>query len=149
MNQPFLTDQQLNAIKKYFATQEDVVAAYLYGSFATGNTHQGSDIDIGVLFKKPITTFEVVSRIHSDLCDLDLPGEPEVRNIDLNQTPVFLRSVIQGKLIFSKDEIKRIRFEVNVMRIFRDTEYYRNLRYFYLSQRIKEDKYGFGPQYTP
>jgi len=35
-------------LKKYFAAQKDVVAVYLFGSYARGNERPGSDVDVAV-----------------------------------------------------------------------------------------------------
>ena len=36
-------------LKKYFAAQADVAAAYIYGSYARGKEGPGSDVDVAVL----------------------------------------------------------------------------------------------------
>lgn len=143
-----LSTSDIEKIRSYFAKQNDVVAVYLYGSFAKETTHKRSDIDVGVLFDKKQENLERLSQFYSDLCDFHLPKEPEVRNIHPNQSPLFLRNVIKGKLIYSRDEVARIRFEVAVMNKFRDTEYHRKVNYRYMKQRLQEGTYGFGPQYV-
>jgi len=39
----------IEALRRYFAEQPDVVAAYLFGSRATGRARPGSDVDTAVL----------------------------------------------------------------------------------------------------
>lgn len=137
-----LTSIQIKKMQGYFAKQKDVLAVYLYGSFAKGTTHKRSDLDIAVLFSKPVNLYNRLGQIYSDLCDLELPAEPEARELDLNQSPVYLKNVISGKLVYSSDEIKRVRFEVEVANILRDTEYFRKLKYYYINRSLKEGTYG-------
>ena len=39
-----------NQIKNYFEHEKDIVAVYLFGSYASGNVRSYSDIDLAVLF---------------------------------------------------------------------------------------------------
>lgn len=138
-----LSKSDIQKIQDYFATQADVVAVYLYGSFAKGTTHPRSDIDFGVLFDKPIKNFHRVGEVYSDLCNLKLPAEPEVRSIDLTQPPVFLLNVIQGQLLFSSNEQRRSEFEVAVLRQYYDTQRLRDIRHHYMQERLSEGTYGY------
>lgn len=133
----------LEQLKKYFSSQRDVAAVYLYGSFAKGGVHKGSDIDFGVLFDSPVKTYDRLGKIANDLSGLGLPAEPDVRDIDLASPPVYLFNVISGQLIFSMDEVKRVDFEVQAMNQYYDSQYFRGLKYEYMSKRIQEGTYGY------
>lgn len=37
-------------IAEYFVGKPEVAAVYLFGSFASGKDHKGSDLDVGILF---------------------------------------------------------------------------------------------------
>jgi len=111
-------------------------------------THKQSDLDFGILFDPPIKTYYRLGEIANDLSDLKLPAEPDVRNISLKESPTYLMNVIQGKVLYSKDEGRRIGFEVIVMNTYRDTEYLRKLSYQYMSKRLKEGKYGFREKFV-
>ena len=138
-----LTDDDLRKIQEYFASQKDVVAVYLYGSFASGNPHSGSDLDVAVLFDGEVNLYDRLGSLYSEFPELSIKVEPEVRNINLKDSPVFLMNVIQGKNVYSKDEVKRIEFEVAVMREFYDTQRLRDIDYAYMKQRIREGTYGY------
>lgn len=138
-----LTSQQLKKIKDYFSRQPDVMAVYLYGSYATGNTHKRSDIDFGVLFEKEENLYRRLGQIYSDLADLKLPTEPEARNINLKMSPVYLLNVIQGICVYARDEEDRINFEVRVLRLFYDTQKLREIKRYYMKQRLAEGTYGY------
>ncbi|MBI2596679.1 nucleotidyltransferase domain-containing protein [Candidatus Daviesbacteria bacterium] len=138
-----LSKANLELLKQYFASQKDILVVYLYGSFASGGIHKRSDIDFGVLFEEEVTSFKRLGQIYSDLCGLKLPAEPEVRDIDLKHPPVYLFNVIRGQLVYSKDEVKRINFEVQAMSQYYDSQYFRDIKYDYMRKRIQEGTYGY------
>lgn len=138
-----LTKSQIKKIRDYFAKQEDIMAVYLYGSFAKGKVHKESDIDIAVVFNKPVDSYLRLGQLYSGFPDLGIPAEPEIRQISLDNSPVFLMNVISKSLIYTSEEIKRIRFEVAVMNLFRDTEHLRRLKYSYMDKRLNKGTYGY------
>ncbi len=138
-----LTQQHIKKIQNYFAKQKDISAVYLYGSFAKGVPHKRSDIDFGVLFEEKVNLYKRLGQIYSDLYDFKLPAEPEVREITLNDSPVFLMNVIAGKLIYTSQNLARIRFEVAVLNEFYDTKMLRDIKYLYMDKRLKEGTYGY------
>lgn len=138
-----LSKSDIQKLKQYFAKQKDVLAVYLYGSFAKGIPHKRSDLDFGVLFNTPVKTYHRLGEIINDLSDLKLPVEPDVRDIDLDDSPVYLMNVIQGQLIYSRNEIKRTRFEVAILNEFYDTQRLRDIKHFYTQKRLQEGTYGY------
>lgn len=67
-----MSDMLENKLKEYFADKEEVIAVYLFGSYAEGKMYPQSDIDIGILFdetsrhhmnKKRNTYMKELSRI--------------------------------------------------------------------------------------
>jgi len=136
-----LTDVDIKKIQNYFVAQKDIVAVYLYGSFAKGSTHKKSDIDLGILFDGKVNLYHRLGQIYSDLPNLHV--EPDVRELSLDHSPVYLLSVIQGQLIYSRDERERIHFEVEVMRRFYDTQRLRDINLAYMRQRLQEGTYGY------
>lgn len=137
------TSLNVEQIKSYFASQKDVVAVYLYGSFAKGITHLRSDIDFGILFDGKVELYNRLGQIYSDLCHLKLPAEPEVRELNLTYPPLFLFNVIQGQLLFSRNELEKNEFEVAVLKQYYDTQRLRDLRYDYMQKRLREGTYGY------
>lgn len=137
-----LSESDIKKIQNYFASQKDVVAVYLYGSFAYGNSHKGSDLDIAVLFDGKVDLYRRLGNLYSNFPNLSIKVEPEVREINLKDSPVFLMNVIQGKNIYSRDETKRVEFEVTIMKEFYDTQKLRDIDYDYMKKRIREGTYG-------
>ena len=136
-----LTASQTKKIQDYFAKQKDIVAVYLYGSARKGVTNKRSDIDFGILFDDGVDVYHRLGEIYSQLPDLQL--EPDVRDLNLDYSPVYLLNVIQGELIYERDERKRVNFEVTVMKQFYDTEHLRNTNLEYMRQRLKDGSYGY------
>lgn len=138
-----LSREDIQKIQDYFASQKDVIAVYLYGSFADENPHKGSDLDVAVLFDEEVNLYNRLGSLYGNFPKLSIQAEPEVRNISLQDSPVFLMNVIQGKCIYAKDEVKRVEFEVAIMREFYDTQKLRNIDYDYMKKRIREGTYGY------
>lgn len=104
------------SLKKFFATEKGVLFCYLFGSMAYQKTTSKSDIDLALylddkkckdFFEKRLELISQTSRIL----------KKEVDIVILNTAPPFLKYVVlkEGKLIFSRDEGKRIDFELNVI----------------------------------
>lgn len=138
-----LSQSDIEKIQSYFATQKDIIVVYLYGSFAYGNPHKGSDIDIAVLFEGSVNLYERLGSLYSEFPTLSIPVEPEIRDISLKNSPVFLVNVLQGKMIYSKNEEERVKFEVSVMNQFYDSQRLRDIDYSYMKKRLQEGSYGY------
>jgi uncharacterized protein len=94
-------------------TRGDVVAAYLFGSTARGQSRAGSDVDIAVLFEPPpVHTLDGPRLSLEGALERDL-GVP-VDLVVLNDAPVDVRARVlrDGRLLVDRDRAARIRFEV-------------------------------------
>ena len=105
----------MRKLERFFAGREPAgeMVVYLYGSVARGDDRPGSDIDVGVLYRRdPPATFEGLP--------LRLEGEIErqlgraTQVVTLNTAPADLRARVlrDGVLILDRDTSARIRFEV-------------------------------------
>ncbi|HDJ38362.1 MAG TPA: nucleotidyltransferase domain-containing protein [Methanosarcinales archaeon] len=112
----------VEALKSVISEHEEVIAAYLYGSAAQGIMREDSDIDVGVLLADDAApdyryevrmAGEIQSRCH-------LAREVDLRV--LNRRPIrFLNQVLRyGKLVFVRDEKKRVEFETGVLKEYLD-----------------------------
>ena len=100
--------------------EEDVLFAYLYGSYAYGVVHSESDIDVAVylnpsdmkeyLKKEKRILSALIDKIRTDIIDLGI----------LNVLPLLLQYHVlkEGIPVVIKDEQKRIDFETKVMERF-------------------------------
>jgi len=115
-----LRDETIAALKRHLPLAcegLDVVAVYLYGSTARGDGREGSDVDVGafleggkkVLISWPPTEVVLEERLSRST---GLPVEVHV----LNSAPLELlgRVLEQGVLVFSGDEVARVRLEVAI-----------------------------------
>ena len=99
-------------ISKVLEKHKEILFGYLYGSIAKGKARKGSDIDIGIFLKKDFkknTFYEV------DLA-LEIEKETNLKNVEIvvlnNKSLRFVNQVLRyGKLIFSRNEKERIKFE--------------------------------------
>ena len=57
-------DEYKPALEAYFAALDDVVLAYLFGSYARGQAGPLSDVDVAVLLNDPIVGI-VSDRVHT------------------------------------------------------------------------------------
>ena len=139
-----MNNKILKKISIFFTKQKDVVAVYLYGSRAKGEETDKSDLDLAILFKKPLTKYERILELRVEV--QKVVGDVffvDVREIQLGLSPVFLGEVISsGRIIFCRDEDKRIKFEVEAMRIIDDGEQIRRMNLYYLKKSLKQGSYG-------
>lgn len=134
----------LAKIFQFFKTQKGVVAVYLYGSQAKKTAIKKSDLDLTVLFNKPLKRPTKILELGVKL--QKLLGNKiriDLREINLSLSPVFLGEVIStGQIIFCSNEEARIAFEVSAMRIIDDAEEIRKINLFYLQKSLQEGTYG-------
>lgn len=97
-------NKTINKIRKYLFDKEEIIFAYIYGSFLESNAYH--DIDIGIYIdEKKVRvedTFDYTLNIFAELSYyFGFPIDMKV----INYGPLgFQKNVIRGKLLFSKDE---------------------------------------------
>ena len=101
--------------------REEVILAYIYGSSVKGHEGSGSDLDLGILLgekfvAEPLYSARVAREIEKHA---HIDRELDVRILN-GMPPRFLRQVIDGELIFSRDESERVRFESRVIDTYLD-----------------------------
>jgi len=103
------------------SADDNVLAAYLFGSVARGSANDASDVDVGILLR------EAPAGRLNDL-PLSLEGELErelgwiVQVVVLNDAPPDLvhRVMRDGRLLLDRDPSARIRFEVRLRGLYFD-----------------------------
>lgn len=103
-------------IKKLFK-ENNILFAYIFGSFSKGRTGKLSDIDIAIYFKDFLDKEERFNKKLVVQEKLSLIFKRDVDLVILNDAYPLLehRILKEGKLIFSSDEKKRIDYEVKAI----------------------------------
>ncbi len=108
--------------------EPEVLFSFLFGSYAKGIQNEHSDIDIAIYLideslieKDPLYTSRLAIKIERAL--------PEKKTVDvrlLNGSTLRFKSQVLrfGKLLFSKDEKKRIEFETSSLNLYYDFKYH-------------------------
>lgn len=127
----------ITRLEETFEKDEDIILAYLFGSYARNKQHPLSDIDIAVLlkenvdfFQKKLDLIEPVSKIL---------GTDEFDLVILNEAPLNLTFEIlsRGKTIVNKDENLSVRFLLKNTKKYMDTYILRKLSEELLIKKIK------------
>lgn len=113
------------SVRAFFQHDPEVLAVYLFGSFARGTAGPGSDVDVAVLLdREPEGEFPGVGlRLESDL---ELALRRPVQLIVLGRAPADLvhRILRDGRLLLDKDPSRRIAFEVRARNEYFDLQPY-------------------------
>lgn len=113
-----------HGITGYFTQQEDVVAAYLFGSVARNQASHLSDVDIAVLLDPDLGSEASVERQLQLMVALDDFADREVQVTILNRaSPMLAYQVVKdGILLYERDPDDREAFEVRTMKIYFDVK---------------------------
>jgi predicted nucleotidyltransferase len=113
----------VEALVEYFSSQEDVLAAYLFGSHAAGKARPGSDLDVALLLRGEDSVARFYRRLRlisevSNVCG----READV--IVLNDAPPLLQvQVLKARrLLYERDRRARVAFEVRAGKVYADLE---------------------------
>jgi predicted nucleotidyltransferase len=109
-------------IASYLGEQQDVIAAYLFGSVARHQASASSDVDIAILFTSGLVPLDMVERQLQLMVALDNYADREVQITVLNTAPPLLvyQVIREGILVYERDQLKRISFEVHGLKIYFD-----------------------------
>jgi predicted nucleotidyltransferase len=135
------------ALRRVIQRHPEILAAYLYGSYATGRPNRQSDVDIAVVLREqrgrlatePNAAYEV------DLANElgTAIGHARVEVVILNDAPPLLawEAVRRGRRIFARDVHAVRRFELRTRQRYLDTAHLRAIQDHYL-QRIVDQGFS-------
>lgn len=133
----------IQKIVEKLKARPEVLAVYLFGSHAKGYEYIGSDLDIGVMLdRSEIKGGENFYSLQDDLNSV-VSDEIDVIDVDLvilQNAPITLQhSIICGRLLFSRDGLKRGEEESIIQNNYDDLKDYTDLRLQYNILRAKRN----------
>ena len=110
---------ELQSWIEFFQSRVEIAAVYLFGSYGTEYEHPQSDIDLGVVFTRPVTLPEELA------LDADLSlhvSHDRIDLVNLNRSPIALqfRALREGLLIYEGDYLKHSDFIEYVIKTYPD-----------------------------
>ena len=116
-----------------------VIAAYLFGSHATGKVWAESDVDVALLFGETDVSnqLEITGRLSEHLCQTLEGVEVDVVSLDGVPTHFAYEILRTGKLAFCANPRERIQFEMGVFEKYTDEEPWLQIGRRYLMRRVK------------
>jgi len=126
----------------YFEKKTEVIAAYLFGSYAEGVARPDSDVDIAVIIEPlPADTLKYRLEVMEDTRRL-VKIKTEI--VILNESPRLLQfQVIQkGRVIYERSADQRALFEMDTAGRYYDYKRYFDFHARHLAERIKEGGLG-------
>jgi len=107
-------EEKIRKLRELFARNLKVTVAYFFGSQARGEITPLSDIDIAVLVKEPLSLDEKADLIGEIISSLETDNIDFVMLNDVSSVSLKFE-VINGRVLYSADEGKRVDFETKVM----------------------------------
>jgi len=107
------TSQILDRLRRVLNEREGLIAAYLFGSQATGEAFEESDADVAVLFERPLSLEEQI-RLEDEL---ERSVGRRVDLLDLRRANPFLAlDIINGIRFIENDPVAADEYELYILR---------------------------------
>ena len=127
------------------SARSEICAAYLFGSRARNRATRASDVDVAVLFASPISgdrRFELVCEISEEVARVAGAERADVVDLEV-ASPLLAREVFRGgRLLFSRDEPRRVRVVARQRMRFIDTAPMRRVLDEAVRRRLQEGRFG-------
>lgn len=110
---------ELQSWKEFFQTRDKIAAVYLFGSLGTEFEHPQSDIDLGVVFTRPVKLSEELEL--DGALSLYL-GHDRIDLVNLNRAPIALqfRALQEGVLVYEGNYVKHSDYIEAVIKTYPD-----------------------------
>ena len=91
----------INSLKSFFDGRQDVLLAFLFGSFVGKQVHPSSDVDIGILFKT-VPDIEAINDMTEHLSSI-LHREVDLAVLN-HASPILKMQILKhGRLVYASD----------------------------------------------
>lgn len=128
-------------LQKVVRTLPEIVAVYVFGSFAKGEVGKESDLDIAFIVENKKRTDE--HKLYEAIRTVSLPADLDMVVADSASSPLLLFEIVStGKRIFARSEDEAIAFEAYVLKTYYDTSHMRKIYYEYLKEKFPPKQYG-------
>lgn len=116
---------------------EDIVFAYIFGSYAQNSMRENSDIDIAIYLDKGID----IDRYLEIKINLSETCRREIDLVALNNAPPLLRHEVSKNhiLLFSRDKALENRYKVKTLFEYNDIKRYLDLSYYKTIEKLKKE----------
>jgi predicted nucleotidyltransferase len=105
-----MQELNLELIRTWLVSQfPDIIAAYLFGSYASGEALESSDIDIAIVLPRKIPPYDLWN--HSQELAILLNQDVDMINMTFANTILQFQIISNGKLILSLNDEKRMALE--------------------------------------
>ena len=141
-----LQEQAVRAVEELLANDDDVVAAYIFGSTASGTATAFSDVDVALLLREDLDAAQRFRRVLEIGAALEERLDRQIDVVDLRRAPPLLRfRVIQtGMLVVERDRTQRCLFQMHAMNRYYDAKCYLDMQRTATVQRIQQEGLGRG-----
>ncbi len=121
---------------------DEIAVAYLFGSAARGRRSTLSDIDVGILLaQEPPNRLRYRARLSEELSRCAGGTVVQVILLDEASPALAARAIRDRRVILCRDEDRRKRFEIDVIRRDLDTVYLRRLHERIQQRAITEGRF--------
>jgi predicted nucleotidyltransferase len=130
----------IDSVRGYFAADNMVKFAYLFGSIASGKAGPLSDLDLAIYLDRRLDSFKYRLQLMERLARL-LKSE-KFDLVVLNSASIVLKyEVVKNGIILKDDRPRRVMFETAVLQEYLDTAYLRKVQREYIQQQLREESY--------
>lgn len=135
---------RLETLIPLLAADQGIVLAFLFGSYARGQSGPLSDVDLAILLSPGVPSDQYLEyrlRYIAEASRVLNDGRVDV--VVLNTAPPLLsHEAIKGRVLFERSPEERVEYIVRVQRIYLDLKPFYAIDHAYMEQRLKEGRFG-------
>ena len=131
------------AVARCLSKRQEIQAAYVFGSVATGRTRPNSDVDVAVLIARRARRADTLKYRLTLMADLGSAlGRSDVEVVLLGEAPPLLahRILSQGTLVYERSRSARVTFQVATASRYLDLIPMLETHMQYLKKRVREGR---------